>query len=260
MNRFFKAFQHALFFGLASVMLIACSQKDIDSYSDNPAIYFLYDNVFAETYQLNKYSQSFFTLGSVQTDTLTVFVKMTGFPQDYDRPIKLVQTNVGEAYAAVEGKHFVSWDNKIVKNSLTIKAGTVLAKVKIVVNRYENEDDEANRMDLHEFSLKLGLAENEYFRPGIQEYREFEITMTSMASKPSNWDTFWKSYFGMTWGTRKMQFIIDVTGYTDWETRPLDMSYLIWMRDEVARAFFQYNKANPDNLLKEADGTLVKFL
>lgn len=260
MNRFFKAFQHALFLCLTSVILVACSEKDIHSYSDDPAIYFLYNNAVSDTYQLNKYNQSFFLLGSVQTDTLTVFVKMTGLPQDYDRPIKLVQTNIGEEYAAVEGKHFVSWDNEVVKNSLTIKAGTVLAKVKIVVNKYENEDDEANRMDLHEFSLKLGLAENEYFRLGIQEYRTFEITMTSLATKPSNWNTLWKNYFGTTWGTRKMQFIIDVTGYTDWETRPSDMSYLIWMRDAVAGAFALYNKENPDNPLKEADGTLVKFL
>ena len=56
-----------------------------------------------------------------------------------------------------------------------------------------------------------------------------------------------------------MKFIIQHTGYTDWEVIPSDGAYIGYMSSKVQNAFQQYNLENPNKPLIEADGTLVSF-
>lgn len=245
-----------------SVMLLSgCQEKDIELYQDYPFVYFDYDDNGMGTRQRDYISQSFFGKRlTVKHDTLTVYVNMSGLKHDYDRPVKLRQVNAGEENAAIEGVHFVPFDNEYVQNSMVVKANATRAEVKIVVIKYEDYDDPQNSLELNVKELKLELVENEYFHPGLSEERQnFLITMTSIAAKPTNWDTVWKDYFGATWGTVKFGFIIDATGYTDWEVKP-DINFSMFMRDAVAKAFYDYNLEHPNDPLKEANGDIVVFL
>ena len=114
-------------------------------------------------------------------------------------------------------------------------------------------------LDLKTVSLKMRIDENEYFRPGIDTQREFLVKTTAQATKPSVWDTRWRYYFGLSWGSVKMRFLIDVTGYTDWENANIDGAYIGYMSALVQQKLLEYNEAHPDAPLSEADGTLVTF-
>jgi hypothetical protein len=242
------------------VIVVSCKENEMDDYVNDPAIYFAHgsnyslDGTLANTISQNdSINYSFFILDdSIKRDTIYVFICTQGEIVDYDRPISLIQTNEGESDAAVSGVHFVGLDDPAVKKSLVVPADQVYAKVPIIMLRDAS-------LELEEKRLELSVAQNEYFRPGIDEYRNFIITTTDIAVKPSNWDTRWKWYFGPTFGSVKFRFIINATGYTEWEKVPMDFSYISWMMTVVQQKLYDYNLAHPDDPLKEADGTLVTF-
>ncbi len=243
---------------MASVLLhTGCQEQDMMQYTNDPAIYFANEtsssyNSYLTT-QHDSINHSFFIYGSsVTRDTVHVLIRTMGMPVDYDRPVSLVQTNVGQSDAAVPGVHFVPFDNPEVKDSICIPAGTVYQFVPIIVLRDES-------LASSEVRLELALEANEHFRQGIDAYRNFLVTTTDEAVKPSNWDTRWRYYFGASWGTEKMRFIIQVTGYTDFENIPSDFSYLTWLGDTAKQALLEYNQAHPDDPLCETDGTPVSF-
>lgn len=242
------------------IMAVGCKENEMDSYVNDPAIYFAHgsnyslDGTLANSITQNdSINYSFFILAdSIKRDTIYIYVCTQGEVADYDRPISLVQTNEGESNAAVAGVHFIGFDDSAVSSSMVVPAGMVYAKIPIILLRDAS-------LELEEKRLELAVNQNEYFRPGIDEYRNFTITTTDIAVKPSLWDTFWKYFFGPTFGSVKFRFIINATGYTEWEQRPSDYSYLTWMRTVVQQKFYDYNLAHPDDPLKEADGTLVTF-
>lgn len=80
----------------------SCDEKDVIRYEDDPRIYFykgiVYDNVARTSYsQGDSVKRSFFVLPDTQMwDTVWIDIRTMGFPTDYERPMKIVQTNVGE--------------------------------------------------------------------------------------------------------------------------------------------------------------------
>lgn len=246
---------------LAAFAMTACTENQMEGYADDPAIYFLNGKTYeddgtqgaATPSQKDSINQSFFVCSDdVEREVVYVFVKTQGKLADHDRPVKLVQTNTGAANAAVAGIHYVAFDSPEVAPSMVVKAGMSYAKIPIILLRDKSLQTQEKR-------LELTVAQNECFRPGIDQYRNFVITTTDLAVKPARWDRGWRYYFGPTFGSVKFKFIINATGYTDWENLPSDYSYLKWLQSTVQQAFFDYNQAHPDEPLKEADGTLVTF-
>jgi hypothetical protein len=226
-----------------------CGENEMLSYENEPAVYFAH-----ETYgQRDSISHSFFLLNTtILSDTVYIKVNTMGQISSQDRPISLIQTNVGKPEAAVAGKHYVSFDDAGMKERLWIPANSAEANIPIVFIRDPS-------LALGQIRLELAIEKNEYFRPGIDAWRTFIVTTTDQAVRPALWDTRWRTFFGSTWGSIKMRFIIDATGYTEWGVTPSDMSYLTFLRNTVLQKFDEYNAAHPDEPLKEADGELVRF-
>lgn len=243
-----------------ALLLWACNEKQVDTYVDEPSIYFRYDTKIGQIEQTDFISQTFFGQSADRVeDTLTVHVMMSGFLSDADRPFRLKQANAGEAGAAIEGIHYAPFTDSHIVDSWKIKAGAVQAEAKIIIYKYENaENDPDNSLDLTSKTLLLEVDENDYFSLGVEQYRAFTITVTSMAAKPTNWDSMWKGYFG-EWGTVKFQFIIEKTGFNDWDSSGVDVAYIFYVANLAKSTLDVYNAENPDNPLKEADGTLVVF-
>ncbi|MGN0283007.1 MAG: DUF4843 domain-containing protein [Prevotella sp.] len=240
-----------LYSALGSALLLnsACTENKMEPWNDTPAIYFEHST----SIQTDSVNQSFFIYDDdVKTDTVIVRVCAMGGVADYDRPFSLVQTNVGQSDAAVAGTHFEGLDSPEMKKYMVIPAGQVYQDIPFVFLRDKS-------LALGEYRLELAVEDNEYFRKGIDEWRTFVITTTDQAVKPALWDTSWKYYFGPTWGSVKMKFIIQSTGYTDFDTLPDDYSYRGWLGNTAKQALLEYNTAHPDAPLCEADGTLVTF-
>lgn len=227
---------------------VSCSEYIALEYENDPALYFVND----EYGQRDSLSQSFFLIPGNGPDTVYVEIQTMGRISDSDRPFKLQQTNADEENAAVAGVHYVAFDDPQVAKYFVIPANQVKVRLPIILLRDES-------LNLKEVRLKLGFETNEYFHPGIDAWTSFLIKSTAQANKPTIWDTRWKYYFGASWGTVKMKFIIDATGYTEWDIFPTDFGYVTFMKTKVLSKFQEYKDANPDNPLKEADGTLVSF-
>lgn len=233
----------------ALLTVAGCEENQMDSYKNDPAVYFANSTEFGE--QADSVNYSFFILPeAVKRDTVYVRVCTMGMPEAVDRPVRLLQTNVGKPDAAEAGVHFVAFDNAEVKDSLRIPAQAVFVDIPVIVLRDAS-------LSLGVKRLELALVENDYFRLGIDEWRTFVVTISDLVSKPKMWDTRYYLFMGASWGPVKMRFLIKATGYMDWETVPTDMSYLTWMGNVARQALLEYNNANPT--LREANGDAVSF-
>ena len=223
--------------------LAGCNENQMLEYENSPAIY------FSGTSTL----RSFFLLPSdVTHDTVWVEVLTMGLTADSDRPVSVVQANAGKPYAAVAGTHYVPFDNPDIAKKMVVPAGAVKMRIPVVAIKDAS-------LELKKVELELAVAQNDHFRPGIDKQRNYLVTITSMVEKPDRWDNFWRHFFGPTWGPRKFRFIIDATGYYDWDILPDDSAFLEDMRSVTIQKFLEYEQAHPGEPMVEANGDLVVF-
>ena len=234
---------------LLVVATISCKENTALDYENDPALYF--EN---GTYtQRDSIAHTFFIQPDDQMrDTVFVEILTMGYPADSDRPFVLEQTNAGQPGAGVAGKHFVAFDDPERLEHLKIPKGSVRKSFPLIVLRDPS-------LELEEVRIELKIGKNEYFRPGIDVWTNFVVKTTSMAVKPTNWDTYWKYYFGTTWGSVKMKFIIDNTGFSEFDGDRLNTDYTNYLSSKVKQKLLEYNTNHPDDPLSEADGTLVTF-
>ena len=246
-----KKLKNIALFTFLLCIVAGCVENKMMEYEDAPAIYFHWSSERDE--QRDSIKHSFFLSKNLMQDTVWVRINVMGKTAPVDRPIAVVQTNANSANAAIAGTHYLSFDSPGIKEKMVIPANSVKTNIPIVFLRHSS-------LELQEVRLELEVAENDYFRLGINKWRKFAVTTTAKAVKPSVWDSRWRYYFGPTWGTVKFRFIIEATGYTDWENFPAsDMTYLSYMQTTVLQKFAEYNRDNPDNPLREANGDLVMF-
>ena len=133
-----------------------------------------------------------------------------------------------------------------------ISAGEVSRLIPVILLRDES-------LKAATYKLVLAVQGNEYFRPGIDAWRTYTVTITDTAIKPTIWDSYWSYYLGTSWGPEKLRFAIEATGYKDFNERPLDPGLGSWMYTVCSQQLEEYNAEHPDNPLCEADGTPVSF-
>lgn len=222
----------------------SCKENEMDTYQNDPAIYF--------SHTTDSIAYSFFTLNSdIPRDTVWVEALTMGLPANQNRPFALTQTNTNEPDAAVAGIHYVPFEDKEVKDSISIKAGAFKRLIPIILLRDKSLKTATKR-------LVLSVVSNEFFRPGITSLTSYTITTTDTAIKPRLWDSYWAYYLGESWGIEKMRFAIEATGYADFESRPLDPGLSGWMRDVCKQKLVEYNNTH-EEVYQEADGTPVSF-
>lgn len=231
--------------------LTGCKENTALEYENEPALYF--ENVWEG--QRDSVAQTFFIKPKGTTkDTVRIEILTMGFPSAEDRPFLLEQTNVGKPGAAVPGKHYMAFDTPEMLKELVMPAGAVRKSFPLVI-LYDPS------LDLEEVRLELKIKANDAFKVGIGTWSSFVVKMTAMAVKPISWDTYWRYTFGETWGSRKMKFIIENTGFSDFDGGYLDSDYSDYLAAKVRQKLLEYNEDenNSDRPMREADGTLVEF-
>ena len=165
-----------------------------------------------------------------------------------------MQTNVGEPFAAVAGKHYIGFDDERVEGQVSIAAGQVKRMLPVIFYRDPSLEKDSVR-------LEIEIQPNEYFSVGMDTLSHFMVEMTAKPAKPRLWNSVFSYIFG-DWGAKKMWFIMRYVGFTDFENRIGDYAYETYLRGRAAEALAEYNadERNEDRPLREADGTLVKFL
>ena len=234
-----------------------CTENEMMEYENDPAIYFANrDNYGNKKDSINIVFSFFYSKSNVTHTSVPVRINTMGKLEPVDRPFSVVQTNIGQPGAAIPGVHYLPFDDPYIKETfnleMVIKANQWYGYVPVVFLRDPS-------LDLETVRLELAVAENDYFRPGINTHRRYVLTATSQAVKPGNWDTFWYMVFGRTWGSVKMRFIIDITGYTEWDQQPNDVYFTAFLRTLILEEFKKYNEEHPDKPLREANGDLVNF-
>ena len=224
------------------MMLGGCNEQEAALYSDEPKISFTRgDNGYG---QQDSISQTFFLLPSEQSrDTVWVELSLEGMPAAAPRTIKIEQTNAGKAGAAEAGKHYVAFDDPSIAEAMQLPANAVSVNIPIILlldNSLYNE----------KVAIEMTVAENENFKPGIEENRNFKVTTTAMAEEPSTWTT-WQYYFG-TWGSVKMKFIIDYVGFSSFEERP-ETAYCDYLQAKAFEQLEEYNATHDQPLCEDVD-------
>ena len=228
--------------------IAGCEENEMKEYENSPAIYFQWDGWL----QHDSIHHSFFFLNSnIKQDTVWVRINTMGELEPVDRPIAVVQTNTGKPGAAIPGVHYLAFDSPGIKEQMIVPANLWYALIPVVFLRDSS-------LDFMSARLELEVAGNDYFRPGIEAWRQFVLSTTTQAVKPGNWDAFWASYFG-AWGSVKMRFIIDVTGYTTWDEQPDEVFFIVLMTTLVKQRLEEYNQEHPNDKLREANGEEVTF-
>ncbi|MCX2483161.1 DUF4843 domain-containing protein [Pedobacter sp. MR2016-24] len=234
--------------------LLGSCAKEIDTYEDDPRLYFFERATDLVQTRITSKSFSFLSLpAAVVTDTVKIKVKTMGLATSYDRVLK--GATIATGTTATEGVHYVFLNGMI-------KAGQVEGFLPVLLNR---------TTDIRNTSLTLNLtiAANENFKPGVVEDQTFTLSWSEDVVKPTNWDTLigLSFYFG-PYSKEKFRFVVNTTGISDF---PLQQSGRVplnpgeysnsMMNDiklRVKEALATYNATHAVPLTDET-GTLITF-
>lgn len=210
----------------------ACQEETLTEYENDPRLSFgeKQDSVVV---------QSFFVLNSkIGRDTVFLQVETLGYPENYDRPFAVVQSNEGKTDAAVAGVHYLAFTEPEIQEQLMIPAGKVSAEIPVIVFRDRSLQEKI-------YQLQVDILENEYFKPGLVNHTTCMVRISDMADKPLLWESFWKEWFG-EWSPVKMKFIIDYVGLTDFENKPSSVAEANYFKAKANEQLKIYNAAHPE--------------
>lgn len=211
--------------------MIACQEEKLTEYQNDPRL------SFGEK-QESVVVQSFFVLNSkIGRDTVFLQVETAGYPENYDRPFAIAQSNAGGMDAAVAGVHYLAFTDPEIQDKLFIPAGKVNALVPVIVFRDKSLQQEI-------FLLRVDILENEYFKPGLLNRTTCTVRISDKADKPLLWDSFWETWLG-EWSSVKMKFIIDYVGLTDFSNKS-SAAEAIYYRTKANEQLKIYNEAHPE--------------
>ncbi|MDR1415717.1 MAG: DUF4843 domain-containing protein [Odoribacteraceae bacterium] len=230
-------------------LLSACQELEVDKYENDPRLYF-YRAPFAPE-QRDSISHSFFLQeAAIVRDTVLVEVRTMGFPSSEPRAFKIKQINADAPNAAQAGVHYISFDTEEIQGLMQVLPGQVSTFVPVVLLRDPS-------LKQTEMRLEITIAENEYFKPGIQDNAKFTVTVSDFAVMPASWAR-WQISFG-AWGAQKMFFVSNYLGVDLAAPVSDDYDLYLYYQGMAKDALSRYNSEHPGNPLEEADGTPVTF-
>lgn len=235
---------------IAAAVVYGCERQDIGEYENDPRLYFFKGKVSDKSHTTDSMIYSFFFAPDSYTqDTVYLDLRIMGLSSNQARPFTMTQIEPDVYTKAEAGKHFVPFDNEKIKESWWMPANQVQYFMPIILLRDKSLSEQR-------FELQLMVEENAYFKAGITLQSTFRIIFTSKAEKPTTWDNYWKTPFG-TWGERKMWFVMNYLGITDFDDYSTDYAYNTYLKSVAQKQLAAYNANNPT--LVEADGTKVTF-
>lgn len=247
MNRNNRQAGRMAFILLALFFFMACKDEAPSGYTGKDALYFDVINSKREVYR------TFFLLPQTQTqDTVRIRANTMGNLAGHDRPVAIRQINAEHPGAAQPGVHYIALDDPSMQDKLVVPADSSFVYIPLVLLRHPD-------MEKTEFKLEMEIVGNEHFEAiPADAYTKFTVIITAVAVKPARWDEVWLSFFG-NWGSVKMKFIMEVTGYKEWDQSVSDVQYKSYLVNKCKTALHSYNAEHPSQPLREADGTVVLF-
>lgn len=175
---------------------------------------------------------------TLMQDTVLVNCNIMGRASTSDRPITIIARDSSSAKANYHYKLLPA----------VVKANTFSAIVPIVLYRRPGLKDST----LH---VIFDIKDNEFLKAGYPNRLRYKISITDKLGKPTNWETYWKNYFG-DYSEVKFRFLITATGRQAWNgsALPGDLAYL---NGQARYALLIYNQSNPP--LTDEFGNLIFF-
>lgn len=222
-----------LLFVLSSYLLISCTKDKRLMYEDDPRIFF-YKNTIGSQTDPDSINYSFgFKAATVQTDTVYLRLRIMGVAQNRDREINIIAK---ENSTARRGYHYDF-------GPLVMPANEYEARIPVYLYKKPGLKDSIVLLD-------LAIGESKDFKPGYTDRGAtwnqtdrltYKIYITDQLTKPTNWDTQLLPVYG-TYSRVKFQFMISVTGRTNWNgILPQDGNFLA---QTVKVAYYNYVQAN----------------
>lgn len=182
---------------------VFCScEKDMETYhaAGNDRINFVFEDYYhADT--LISHTFVYYP-ESRQWDTLWMEMETSGFVTDYPRTIPLIQLPV-DSNAAIAGIHYIAFDDPSLKDVYVVPANQSKVKIPLIVKRDPT-------LKKKEYVLKIGIAENEHFKTGFEDYKERTFRISDILTRPKNWTGNVSWYCFGKYGPKKYQFMIEV--------------------------------------------------
>lgn len=216
---------------LTSVTLNSCDQNDYLQYDENQA----YVGFAYPSYGNDSIVYSFALHPNVEEDIVKVPIKLFGYAASQDREVG-VEVIESES-TAKEGVDFVIEQKRMEANAYK---DSLIVKIK-----------KSAEVETKDLVVKLRLCGNDLFAAAPIDAESFRIILTSKLTEPTGWP------FG-DYSVIKHKFVIQTigiaTGYEKWST-----SDRIRYQGILTQALYEYNKAHPNDPLKDEDGMLITF-
>ena len=216
---------------LTSVMLNSCDQNDYLQYDENQA----YVGFAYPSYGNDSIVYSFALHPNVEEDIVKVPIKLFGYAASQDREVG-VEVIESES-TAKEGVDFVIEQKRMEANAYK---DSLIVRIK-----------KSAEVETKDLVVKLRLCGNDLFAAAPIDAETFRIILTSQLTEPTGWP------FG-DYSVIKHKFVIQTigiaTGYEKWS-----ISDSIRYKDILTKALYEYNKAHPDDPLKDENGILITF-
>lgn len=259
----------------AAMALFSCTEKYEVYNLPQDRLGFVYKtDSFGSTVQDSIDRFSFVYLSSeIVSDTVWVEMATSGFVTDYDRPFKVEQVQLSEGdlrgvaniVNAQAGSNYIEFTSAEISKYLVVKAGQNSVKFPVVVKRDGPNTDNGS------VYLRLKLKETDTFAQSFPANRFYTIEVTNQLVKPACWDVL-EYYFGGDYGVAKLRFMIDMATWTindKWfqdnfaDYASVDMGYTGYLSTYYTNKLIEYNQARAakgEDVLREADGTIVQFV
>ena len=225
------------------VLTLGCKKDEIITYQGADGISF-YSTYYLDVDSVN---YSFALQPSVKDrDTIFIPMRLQGKPSSKDRIIKLLALPGSTARVGVD---YSLPEIKLPANQLVVKYPLV------VFNTPE--------MNTTNFKLILAVDPNSELvaaAPGVpidlsRNFNQMKISITGLLTRPTYWDS--SQYFFGSFSVTKMQFMIKVTGLTNFDSSVLPFSTILNTQVQLRNALAAYENVNGP--LIDEQGNQVKF-
>jgi hypothetical protein len=202
---------------LAILLVIASCSKDKELLFNEPTA--IYVNSITDSTQYTFATRP----TSRVADTVLMSYRIIGNSAPKDRIINLVARTGATAKA---GYHY-----KL--GPAVVKANEFAATVPVYIYRKAGLKDST-------VAVIFDIKENENFKQGFPDQLSYKLTISDILTKPTRWETTWKSYFG-EYSEVKFRFLLTVTGRTDWDSNPNPQDSR-FLSQRARTALLEYNQ------------------
>lgn len=223
---------------LALLILGSCKKSSEITYNEPAMVYFYKYGINADSLHYT------FANKDVERteDTVYLHFRIMGDAAEQDREVNLI---VEDSSTAVQGVDF-SFGAEV------IHAGAFEDSIAVVLHKTAKLDTTAATIHLAigaSKDFKPGYTDNGINLSGTGSRLQYSIIMSNQLNKPDNWDGSLSRYFG-SYSRVKFQFIISVSGITDWTSTPYPAT-LTFIVQQTKAALLQYKQDNGHPLLDE---------